>query len=436
VYLLGASATGNLVQGNLIGTDSEGEEVLGNSGSGVYVSNAASNTIGGTLPGSGNLISGNNHYGVALVGPDATSNLVQGNLIGTQFDGLAGLGNGLSGVLINAAPGNTIGGTVSGVGNTIAFNAFGGVRVLNQSLNNAIQGNSLFLNARLGIDLGGDGPTINDSDDPDSGPNQLQNYPFWIGPATINGSDLSLSYQVDSLPGKSAYDLTIEFFKSDGFGEGQIYLGSDTYSESDHIIGTKAIVLASVSGLVSAGDRVVATTTDANGNTSEFSAEIAVVPALASSVLVFDANRDGRVTEVDALQIINLINDESVVSGENVSVNNKLFYDVNRDGYVTSLDALLVINELNRLTAERLSSSQHSQASVLDENELHDDAISDLYALTEKVESSALEVYDAPSILDLRFDEATAKEAMETSVLDDVWNQFAELTNELESGVW
>ena len=73
------------------------------------------NTIGGTTAGSGNVISGNGNDGIWLNG--ASDNVVDGNMIGTDSTGTQELGNTYSGVYIDArAPNNTIGGTTAGVG--------------------------------------------------------------------------------------------------------------------------------------------------------------------------------------------------------------------------------------------------------------------------------------------------------------------------------
>ena len=45
--------------GNRIGTDRSGTQALGNGQVGVLIDSAVSNTIGGTAPGAGNLISAN-----------------------------------------------------------------------------------------------------------------------------------------------------------------------------------------------------------------------------------------------------------------------------------------------------------------------------------------------------------------------------------------
>ena len=114
------TATGNTILGNYIGLKNDGATALPNSGNGVLLDNAASNTIGGTANGAQNVISGNGQDGVLVQGAFAQSNTVAGNLIGTTADGNSALGNGpqtgatsgpsASGVVITTgASQNTIG---------------------------------------------------------------------------------------------------------------------------------------------------------------------------------------------------------------------------------------------------------------------------------------------------------------------------------------
>ena len=146
-------ATDNQVQGNLIGTDAAGTVGLGNGLSGVLINSASNNTIGGSTTAARNVISGNNTHGVFISGSTGgTGNLVQGNFIGVQVDGVGPLGNSNHGVFITFnASGNVIGGTTSGLGNTIAYNDGDGVRVGIANAN-AVVSNSIYSNA-LGIDL-------------------------------------------------------------------------------------------------------------------------------------------------------------------------------------------------------------------------------------------------------------------------------------------
>ncbi len=272
VHLLGFGGVGvgvrlNLVQGNFIGTDVSGTADLGNTLNGVQVQ-ATANTIGGAAAGAGNLISGNDQNGVQLQGGVTAATLVQGNLIGTQADGTSALANSQNGVQIVHSSGNTVGGTTAGSGNTIAWNTQDGVSVSGTDVsasNNAIWGNSNFSNGDLGIDLNANGQTTNDVDDPDLGPNHLQNFPAFAS-VILNGPNLDITYSVPSLTTNSVYPLRVEFFIADAANqEGQTFLGSDNYAAP----GAKLATISAGASVV--GTKIVATATDANGNTSEFS---------------------------------------------------------------------------------------------------------------------------------------------------------------------
>src|SRR5204862_36319 len=69
-----ASATGNVVVGNRIGTDVNGTAALGNDTDGVRIGGGSDNTIGGTAAGEGNVISGNAFYGVDFTGSGTNRN--------------------------------------------------------------------------------------------------------------------------------------------------------------------------------------------------------------------------------------------------------------------------------------------------------------------------------------------------------------------------
>ena len=101
----------------------------------------------------GNVISANLGNGVSLVGTGTSGNLLQGNSIGTDLSGTMALGNAGNGVYIRQASDNTIGGTVDGAGNTIAYNGVDGVLV-DTGTGNAIQENSIYGHTNgLGIQL-------------------------------------------------------------------------------------------------------------------------------------------------------------------------------------------------------------------------------------------------------------------------------------------
>ena len=131
VEITGSGASGNVVRGNLIGLAATGF-ATGNAGFGVLVSGAPGNSVGGDWT-VGNVVSDNAAGGVAVVGLGAIGNLVQGNFIGTDTNGEGGHGNGGEGVLVLGAPGNIIGRPAGeGVpinGNLIAGNEGDGIRL-------------------------------------------------------------------------------------------------------------------------------------------------------------------------------------------------------------------------------------------------------------------------------------------------------------------
>ncbi len=142
----GNASAGNIVQGNLIGTDITGKLAVGNTPDGV-VSQGPGSIIGGTTPRTGNIISGNNRAGVVLFS-GAQFNLIQGNFIGTDISGKAILGNTAEGVGIHAGAFNsTIGGTVATARNIISGNGTYGVVMFNGTTDELVQGNFIGTNS-------------------------------------------------------------------------------------------------------------------------------------------------------------------------------------------------------------------------------------------------------------------------------------------------
>ena len=140
------TATGNVVEGNYIGTDASGANPLANTVSGVGINDASGNTIGGTTAAARNILSGNRSDGVFIgtdrSGATATGNVVEGNYIGTDVTGTKALGNKLVGVEIAASAwNNTIGGTAAGDRNVISGNKQGGVFIHGSATGNLVAGN-------------------------------------------------------------------------------------------------------------------------------------------------------------------------------------------------------------------------------------------------------------------------------------------------------
>jgi hypothetical protein len=139
-------ANNEVIQGNYIGVGADGATPMGNgmgtnTQAGIYALVSASNTIGGTVAGAGNVISANGNDGVQFYGSGADHNTVQGNLIGTTANGLTAIGNGASGVSFLYGPqSNTVGGATAAARNVIAASTYDGMYIAGAS-NNIIQGN-------------------------------------------------------------------------------------------------------------------------------------------------------------------------------------------------------------------------------------------------------------------------------------------------------
>jgi CSLREA domain-containing protein len=174
ILITTAAATGNMVQGNHIGTNASGGSAAPNGTDGVFIGNGATgNTIGGTAPGERNVISGNGDDGVDINGAATTATVI-GNYIGTDAAGSGDLGNTDNGVEIeNSSDNNTIGGATAGHRNVVSGNGNSGIKIEHfASSGNTVAGNLVGLNAAgttaianagSGVFVGGPSNTIGGS---------------------------------------------------------------------------------------------------------------------------------------------------------------------------------------------------------------------------------------------------------------------------------
>ncbi|MDB5353523.1 MAG: Cna domain protein [Planctomycetota bacterium] len=223
----GTISANNLVQGNFVGTNLPGSVAVANGGGIVLRDGTTGNTVGGTAGGlARNVVSGNTGAGVSLLGTATTGNIIQSNLIGLQSDGVTALANTGDGVFVDGATNSQIGGTVAGAANTIANNAGAGVFV-NTGTGISIRRNSIFGNTGLGIDLAPKGVNQNVATNPGVGPNNLQNYPVITGVVTTNNvttvtgtlhSAPSTSYSIEIYSNTAA--------DPSGNGQGKTFVGS------------------------------------------------------------------------------------------------------------------------------------------------------------------------------------------------------------------
>ena len=132
----------NSIRGNFVGTNAAGDAALtGTQQVGVQI-DSANNTVGGLVPEARNVVSGNTTAGILITGLSASGNMVQGNYVGLAASGAAAVGNGGAGVRIaDGAFGNTIGGTDSGARNVVSGNTNDALHITTNAHDNVIQGN-------------------------------------------------------------------------------------------------------------------------------------------------------------------------------------------------------------------------------------------------------------------------------------------------------
>ncbi|MEO8290475.1 MAG: post-COAP-1 domain-containing protein [Gaiellaceae bacterium] len=277
VLLQGADS---VVQGNLIGTNAAGTAAVGNAVGIFVLSDLATGTggsgelIGGAAAGAGNVISGNGN-GIEL--QFASSNRIEGNLIGTDAGGFASLGNTQTGILLDRSNGNTVGGSASSEGNVIA-NTYPGRGVeVREGTRNAILGNSMYGNL-MGIDLFPAGPTPNDPGDADTGSNELQNFPE-LGPVTTGGGTTTIDGHLSSHP-VTTYRVELFVCDASHLGEGKKLLGvRDVTTDA-----AGDVAFSFTFGEEAAF--VTSTATDPDGNTSEFTPCVDAQPVVQSAAVV------------------------------------------------------------------------------------------------------------------------------------------------------
>jgi|GEM_PF-2030670 len=205
---------------NFIGLKPSGISADGN-GTGVSLGVATGNFV------LNNWISGNAGDGVVLKS-GADDNILVGNQIGRCSSCLTPplgseilVGNGVHGVLMQAgADGNVLN------GNRIAGNGFGYAEE-NGANGNALVQNAIYRNGGLGIDIGRDGVTPNDSGGINT--DGVPNFPL-IGSAGGGFYNGTVRGVLTSLPERT---YAIEIYASDscdgsGYGEGQKLIGQST----------------------------------------------------------------------------------------------------------------------------------------------------------------------------------------------------------------
>jgi len=269
VGMLIRGSTSIRIRGNFIGTNASGTASLQNNAYGILFQNQGSTQI------VENLVSGNLLTGIAI-SPSSSSIEIRRNRIGTNAAGTGALANMDRGITVH--DGNTQNVDINE--NLVAFNSFGGISVGYFNPADTVSGirmsaNRVFSNSGgvPEIDLftpGGIlGVTANDEDDPDTGPNALQNFPV-ITQATANGTQVTVGFNFNSVPSRT---YTAEFFHTtscddSGHGGAHTYLGSRQVNTNGFGDASDSVILP----LTATTGAITATATHAVDGTSEFSA--------------------------------------------------------------------------------------------------------------------------------------------------------------------
>lgn len=264
-----------LIQQNLIGTDASGLVPLGNASSGIYLHLVDGVTIGGSTALTRNVISGNGEGGITIW--DSRNITIQGNYIGANSKGKSapGMGNTGDGISILRFA-NSFGNTIGGAGkqaNRIMDNSLAGVRFLNDDVyvhGFAMQGNHMSGNGGLGIDIATEGVTVNGPIENDF----VQNFPVINFLKRKGGAAHPKTQIKGSLNSTPFGDYTLYFYSvktcdPSGYGEADKYLGQKVV-QADEI--GEATFNVKFPVKLAEGDSVVATASDYQDSTSEFSA--------------------------------------------------------------------------------------------------------------------------------------------------------------------
>src|SRR5262249_36557787 len=148
------------------------------------------------------------------------------------------------------------------------------------------------------IDLGTTGVTANDDSDPDTGPNNLQNFPV-ITSVISSANSMTIQGSLKSIPNTT---FQIDFFSNaavdpSGNGEGAQFINSTAVNTNGN--GDATISVTFPVGLP-ASRVITATATDPNGNTSEFSAADS---ASASGSVQFSVSSIAVIEDVGSLAV-------------------------------------------------------------------------------------------------------------------------------------
>jgi len=271
VLMLATHANGSTVQNNYIGTSASGID-------------AAPNQVGMQITGShhtirGNLISGNQTYGIELAGTSALDNFIASNQIGQKSFSFClptcsnpGLPNISHGIYAHGGAGDN-----SVNSNSIAWNGGAGVRLVDGQRNSLLS-NRIYGNEALGIDLNAAGVDAVDNDAAPGAANLANrglNYP-----ALTVAEGARREGHVRTLFVSSNGTYLVQLFSDTtcdaaGYGEGRVYHSTSVATIDNASPGSNGSVILDIpvswNNTPLGGRQFSMVARDLDGNTSEFS---------------------------------------------------------------------------------------------------------------------------------------------------------------------
>lgn len=289
ITLSGIHSQNNVIGNNYIGLTALGTTTNPNDTGILITGGASNNIIGGNATGQSNFVAGNTTNGVMIESSGTDGNFLSSNGIGIGTDPATALPNGQYGVRIQNGPSNTYIGSVSGTGNFITSNGSSGVYVGNAGSNTVVGWNIIGGNTLDGVSIyDTTGCHIHNNIIMSntlagvrvSGASAAGNL-IWPNSITDNGSEgiiiqdgANMSIAAPTIndattwraSGTTCASCRVALY-SDSADEGQVY---------HDIVWADAGGNWSYAGGPLIGPNLTATAIDISGNTSEFSAPVAV----------------------------------------------------------------------------------------------------------------------------------------------------------------
>ncbi len=244
----------------------------------IFVNGANQNTV------RNNIFHSNSSCGIDVLPTIKNSNnLIESNQI--YNNGYGSTSSQEAGICIRSGDGNTI------RNNTIYKNKNDGITVMSGNQSNVFTQNAIYQNGNIGIDLGtgssslGDGITVNDANDADTGGNNLLNFPMIKQALSVNGQLV--------IQGCAPSGSTIELYEADvsPTSVSQVAAGSNKFGKTQDYGEGERYLTTFVEG---AGEDTVttpvdcATLTDADGNSAVGMSPFQWTLTMPSNVLIDD----------------------------------------------------------------------------------------------------------------------------------------------------